>query len=220
VRKHSSPLGRSGSCPCDMKIICVARSYRLHAQEMGSAPPAQPVFFLKPRTAWAVSGEVPYPPFTQRLEYETELVFRIAKGGSRLTPERAVSYVDALTVGIDFTARDLQAQLKDQRLPWEMAKAFDGSAWWGAWLPIPENWTDIPFRLYRGVQLLQEGYGRDLLFTLGALLAAASQYFTLEPGDVLFTGTPAGVGVVMPGDELRALFGEKEVGRVRIVSSF
>lgn len=203
-----------------MKIICVARSYRLHAQEMGSAPPAQPVFFLKPRTAWAVSGEVLYPPFTQRLEYETELVFRVARGGAHLTRDRAASYVDAMTVGIDFTARDLQAHLKAQGLPWEMAKAFDASAWWGAWLAIPDDWQNIPFRLYRGEQLLQEGYGRDLIFSLGELLAAASQYFTLEPGDVLFTGTPAGVGTVMPGDELQAFFGEKEVGRVRIVSSF
>lgn len=202
-----------------MKIICIARSYRLHAQEMGATPPEAPVFFLKPRTAWAVSGEVPYPPFTQRLEYETELVFRIARGGSNLHPDSAAGYVDALSVGIDFTARDLQAQLKAKGLPWEMAKAFDSSAWWGAWLPVPDGWREVPFRLYRGGQLLQEGYGRDLLFSLEEIIAAASQYFTLEPGDVLFTGTPAGVGPVQPGDELQAFFGEKPVGTVHIGAS-
>lgn len=199
-----------------MKIICVARSYPLHAQEMGAFPPDKPIFFLKPRTAWAVSGEIGYPPFTQRLEYETELVFRISRGGSRLTPEVAERCVDALTVGIDFTARDLQAELKAKGLPWEMAKAFDGSAWWGAWLPISIDWAHIPFRLYRRGNLLQEGYGRDLLFSLGEIIAAASQYFTLEPGDVLFTGTPAGVGSVDKNDELQAWFGDKMVGEVFI----
>lgn len=199
-----------------MKIICIARSYRLHAQEMGTAPPEAPVFFLKPRTAWAVSGEIRYPTFTQRLEYETELVFRIAKGGSELPPHQAINHVDAISVGIDFTARDLQTHLKAKGLPWEMAKAFDGSAWWGAWLPIPDGWQNIPFRLYRKGQLLQEGYGREMIFPLGEIIAAASRYFTLEPGDVLFTGTPAGVGPVQPDDELQAFFGEKSVGTVYI----
>ncbi|MCS7297033.1 MAG: fumarylacetoacetate hydrolase family protein [Bacteroidia bacterium] len=201
-----------------MKIICIARSYPLHAAEMGTSPPQKPIFFLKPSTAWAASGEVLYPPFTQRLEYETELVFRIARSGRWLSPEKAQRVVDALTVGIDFTARDLQAELKAQGLPWEMAKAFDHSAWWGAWLPIYPEWKDIPFQLYRGETLLQIGYGRDLLFSLEEIVAAASHYFTLEPGDVLFTGTPAGVGPVYPEDALRACFGEREVGRVYVRS--
>lgn len=114
-----------------MKVLCVARNYPLHAQEMGSAVPSQPIFFFKPATAWAASGEVIYPPFTQRLEYEVELVFRLGRGGRSISETEAMQYVDAITVGIDFTARDLQATLKAHGYPWEMAKAFDGSAWWG-----------------------------------------------------------------------------------------
>ncbi|MCX8112456.1 MAG: fumarylacetoacetate hydrolase family protein [Bacteroidia bacterium] len=195
-----------------MKIICVARSYPLHAQEMGALPPEKPIFFLKPRSAWAVSGEIIYPAFTQRLEYETELVFRVARSGAHLQPQQAVEYVDAITVGLDLTARDLQSELKSKGLPWEMAKAFDGSAWWGAWLPIPDGWEDVPFKLYRDSILLQVGYGRDLLFSLGEIIAAASRFFTLEPGDVLFTGTPAGVGPVQREDTLHVFFGDKQVG--------
>lgn len=202
-----------------MKILCVARNYPLHAKEMGAAPPEKPVFFLKPSTAWAASGEVVYPPFSQRLEYEVELVFRLGRGGKNVPVEKAVALVDALTVGIDFTARDLQADLKAQGLPWEMAKSFDGSAWWGAWLPFTADWPEKPFRLLRGETLLQEGYGRDMLFSLPALIAEASRYFTLEPGDVLFTGTPAGVGPVAVGDHLQVFFGDTLVGEVWIRSA-
>ncbi|MCS6896233.1 MAG: fumarylacetoacetate hydrolase family protein [Bacteroidia bacterium] len=197
-----------------MKIICVARSYPLHAREMGAAPPERPIFFLKPSTAWLAGGELRYPSFTQRLEYETELVFRIAKTGNQIPPSEAETYLDAVTVGIDFTARDLQSELKAKGLPWEIAKAFDGSAWWGVWLPLRADWKDIPFRLYRQGTLLQEGYGRDLLFSLSDIVTAASQYFTLEAGDILFTGTPAGVGLVQREDELEAFFGEQSVGKV------
>jgi 2-keto-4-pentenoate hydratase/2-oxohepta-3-ene-1,7-dioic acid hydratase in catechol pathway len=202
-----------------MKIICVARNYAQHAAEMRAELPAAPIFFLKPATAWARSGEVPFPPFTGRLEYEAELVFRIGQGGRHLSPREITEVVDALTVGIDFTARDLQARLKAEGLPWEMSKAFDGSAWWGLWCPIPPDWENIPFRLYRGETLLQEGYGRQMIFSVGELIAAASRYFTLEPGDVLFTGTPAGVGPTYIGDTLRAFWGETCVGEVYIVKS-
>ncbi|MEN3040204.1 MAG: fumarylacetoacetate hydrolase family protein [Bacteroidia bacterium] len=201
-----------------MKIICVARSYALHAQEMGTRPPEKPIFFLKPSTAWLASGELEYPPFTQQLEYETELVFRVAKTGRRVPFSEAESYVDAITVGIDFTARDLQGELKSKGLPWEMAKSFDGSAWWGMWLPLRVDWKDVPFRLYRRGHLLQEGYGRELLFSLGTMIAAASEYFTLEAGDVFFTGTPAGVGAVQREDELEAFWGEICVGKVYVRS--
>jgi len=202
-----------------MKIICVARNYALHAAEMGSNPPAAPVFFLKPSTAWVRGTEVPLPPFGGRLEYEAELVFRIARGGSQLSPQSLTDVVDAITVGIDFTVRDLQARLKAEGLPWEMAKAFDHSAWWGLWCPVTPDWETTPFRLFRGDTLLQEGYGKDMIFSVPELIAAASRYFTLEPGDVLFTGTPAGVGPVYPGDVLRAFLGETFVGEVCIVNS-
>lgn len=202
-----------------MKIVCVARNYALHAQEMGTPPPQRPVFFLKPSTAWAASGEIPYPSFSERLEYEVELVFRLSRGGRPRCVEEALSFCDAITVGIDFTARDLQAQLKAQGLPWEMAKAFDGSAWWGAWLPIPPDWPSRPFRLYRGSHLLQEGRGQDMLFPLPQLLMEAGRYFSWEPGDVLFTGTPPGVGPVAPGDALQVYFDQLCLGEVWIVSS-
>lgn len=200
-----------------MKILCVARNYALHAKEMGAGVPSRPIFFLKPATAWAASGEVQYPPFSQRLEYEAELVFRLGRGGRAISETAAWEYVDALTVGVDFTARDLQADLKAQGYPWEMAKAFDGSAWWGAWLPLRADWAEVPFRLMRQGALLQEGYGREMLFSVARLLAEASQYFTLEPGDVLFTGTPAGVGPTARGEVLQAFFGDSCVGEVYIV---
>lgn len=200
-----------------MKVLCVARNYPLHAQEMGAAVPNQPIFFFKPATAWAASGEVIYPPFTQRLEYEVELVFRLGRGGRSISETEAMQYVDAITVGIDFTARDLQATLKAHGYPWEMAKAFDGSAWWGAWLPLRPDWAEVPFRLQRGETLLQEGYGRDMTFSVARLLAEASQFFTLEPGDVLFTGTPAGVGPTARGEVLQAFLGDTCVGEVYIV---
>lgn len=200
-----------------MKIVCVARNYPLHAQEMGAGVPSRPIFFLKPATAWAASGEVRYPAFTQRLEYEVELVFRVGRGGRAIPAEEAMRYVDALTVGIDFTARDLQATLKAQGYPWEMAKAFDNSAWWGAWLPLRPDWAAVPFRLQRNGTLLQEGYGQDMTFSLAELLAEASQYFTLEPGDVFFTGTPAGVGPTARGEVLQAFYGDSCVGEVYIV---
>ncbi len=200
-----------------MKIICIARNYPLHAREMGAAVPPAPIFFLKPATAWARSGEISLPPFTSRLEYEAELVFRLGHGGRNVTPTEALGLVDAMSVGIDFTARDLQARLKAEGLPWEMAKAFDESAWWGLWLPIAADWTERPFQLYRADTCLQEGYGRDMIFSLGEILAVASRYFTLEPGDVLFTGTPAGVGQVYPGDVLRAYWDSTLLGEVYIL---
>ncbi|MCX7606558.1 MAG: fumarylacetoacetate hydrolase family protein [Bacteroidia bacterium] len=200
-----------------MKIICVARNYPLHAKEMGSEPPSQPLFFLKPSTAWAASGEIPYPLFTQQLEYEGELVFRIAKSGKSISPSDAMGWVDALTVGIDFTARDLQAKFKKEGLPWDMAKGFDNSAWWGAWLPIPPGWEALPFSLQKNGKTVQKGTGKEMIFPLPRLLSEASQYFSLEPGDVLFTGTPAGVGPISRGDILKAFWGEQVVGEVRII---
>jgi 2-keto-4-pentenoate hydratase/2-oxohepta-3-ene-1,7-dioic acid hydratase in catechol pathway len=200
-----------------MKIICVARNYALHAAEMKAEVPAAPIFFLKPATAWARSGEVPVPPFTARLEYEAELVFRIAQGGRNLAPRTLTEIVDAVTVGIDFTARDLQARLKAEGLPWEMAKAFDHSAWWGLWCPLTPEWENTPFRLFRNETLLQEGYGKDMIFSVEELLAAASRYFTLEPGDVLFTGTPAGVGPTYAGDVLQTYWGETCVGEAYVL---
>jgi len=201
-----------------MKIICVARNYAQHAAEMQALPPPAPIFFLKPATAWARGGEVSIPPFSSRLEYEAELVFRVARGGRNLKPIDLSEVVDALSVGIDFTARDLQARFKSEGLPWDMAKAFDESAWWGLWRPIPPDWEQRPFRLLRHHTYLQEGYGRDMLFSVLELIAAASRYFTLEPGDVLFTGTPAGVGPVYSGDKLSVFFGDECLGEVAILS--
>ncbi|MCS6790912.1 MAG: fumarylacetoacetate hydrolase family protein [Bacteroidia bacterium] len=201
-----------------MKIICVARNYPLHAREIGAALPERPIFFIKPATAYAASGIVSYPTFSQQLEYEAELVFRIVQRAKNISSENALSIVDAITVGIDFTARDLQTQLKQQGLPWEMAKAFDGSVWWGTWQPTPPDWENIPFRLFREKHLLQEGYGRDMLFPLSRLLAEASQYFTLEPGDVFFTGTPHGVGKVLPSDSFSVYLGDSLVGKVQVQS--
>ena len=189
-----------------MKIVCVGRNYALHAQELGNALPTEPVIFLKPETALLPArATAPIPSFTQDLHYECELVIRIGKEAKNVTPEAAGDYIDAVTLGIDFTARDLQEELKKKSLPWERAKAFDGSAAVGDFLPAGDfpNLQDLHFTLTKNDQPAQQGHTGDMIFTVAALLSYVSRYFTLQAGDLLFTGTPAGVGPVKSGDTLR-----------------
>ncbi|MGQ9862915.1 MAG: fumarylacetoacetate hydrolase family protein [Bacteroidia bacterium] len=199
-----------------MKIVCIGRNYLLHAQEMGSELPREPIFFLKPLTALAPDGEVPYPPFTQELHYEAELVFRIGRAGKNIPQEKAFSHLDAITVGIDFTARDIQTALKRQGLPWEKAKAFDRSAYVGAWHPIPPQWDTIPFVLKKNAHKVQEARGKDMIFSPAFLVSHISQFIQWEAGDYLFTGTPAGVGPLSPQDHLTLYWGNHLVGEVFI----
>jgi len=188
-----------------MKIVCVGRNYVAHARELGNEVPSDPVIFIKPATALS-SPDNPFsiPSFSNEIHYECELVLRIAKPVRQLKKEETLSCVDAITAGIDFTARDLQQQLKEKGLPWEKAKAFDGAAVVGTWMPIDQfpNKKDIHFCLYKNRAIVQQASTAQMIFDFETLLSHISMYFTLEPGDLVFTGTPAGVGPVEPGDVL------------------
>ena len=188
-----------------MKIFCIGRNYADHAKELNNPVPTEPLIFMKPPTALLVSNKpFFYPDFTQDLHYEGEIVLRVAKNGRSVQPEFAYRYYDAVAFGIDFTARDLQDQLKKKGQPWEIAKGFDGSAPISRFLLLAElpNVQDIHFQLKKNGEVVQDGHTRDLIFAFDTLICHISKYFTLLKGDYIFTGTPAGVGPVQPGDLL------------------
>lgn len=188
-----------------MKIFCIGRNYTEHARELGHDVPEDPVVFMKPRTA-LLRPHLPfyYPEFTNELHYETELVIRIAKNGRYINRRYAYQYYDAVTVGIDFTARDLQNELMHKGLPWEKAKGWDSSAIMGEWRPISNfvNRKDITFSLQKNGETVQVGNSSKMIHSFETIVAHVSKFFTLNIGDVIYTGTPAGVGEVLPGDEL------------------
>ncbi|WP_143307642.1 fumarylacetoacetate hydrolase family protein [Chitinophaga vietnamensis] len=195
-----------------MKIICVGRNYAEHAKELKNEIPAAPVVFMKPKNALLQNNHpFYYPEFTTNLHYECELVLRVSKNGKHVQEKFADKYYDQLSVGIDFTARDLQEQQKAKGLPWEIAKSFDNSAIVGKFLPItPEmDLGNINFSLYKNKTLVQEGNTKDLLFNFNHLVSYISRFFTLNIGDLIYTGTPAGVGPAEIGDNFEA-FIEKE----------
>ena len=188
-----------------MKIVCVGRNYVAHARELGNEVHTDPVIFIKPETSLLPpDSSFSIPAFSNEIHYECELVLRIARRAQAITKEDAAGYYDAITAGIDFTARDLQQQLKEKGLPWEKAKAFDGAAVLGVWMPADRfrNKRDIHFCLYKNKAIVQQASTSQMIFDFDTLLSHISQYFTLEPGDLVFTGTPAGVGPVEPGDVL------------------
>ncbi len=195
-----------------MKIICVGRNYEEHARELNNAVPANPVIFLKPKTALLLPDRpCYYPEFTNDLHYEAELVVKINRNGKFIKERFAEKYYDMVTIGIDFTARDIQEQLKSKGLPWEIAKAFDGSAAIGKF--IPKEGLDLDqnlnFSLMRNGEIVQLGNTRDMIFKINQIIEYASRYFSLNTGDLIFTGTPAGVGSVKIGDKLEG-FIERE----------
>ena len=189
-----------------MKIICIGRNYADHAKEMNAALPTEPIYFLKPDTALLKEGDFYYPNFTKDLHFECELVVKIDKVGKHIDPRFAHKYYSQLTLGIDFTARDLQQQCKEKGLPWEPAKGFDHSAPIAAeWLAIADyNLQELEFKFYQNEELRQIGRPKDFIFQIDELISYVSRFITLKTGDLLFTGTPAGVGPVQIGDELRA----------------
>jgi 2-keto-4-pentenoate hydratase/2-oxohepta-3-ene-1,7-dioic acid hydratase in catechol pathway len=196
-----------------MKIICVGRNYAEHAQELQNEVPRDPVLFLKPETA-IILPRNPFfiPDFSEDVHYEAELVVRINRLGKHIPREFARKYYDQITVGIDFTARDLQAKLKEKGLPWEKAKAFDGSAAVGRFVKLealPDQ-QHIEFSLKQNGETRQEGNSAMMLFDIDQLIAYISTFFTLKIGDLIFTGTPAGVGKVVQNDRLEVfMFQEK-----------
>jgi 2-keto-4-pentenoate hydratase/2-oxohepta-3-ene-1,7-dioic acid hydratase in catechol pathway len=202
-----------------MKIICVGRNYAEHAKELGNAIPSEPVFFMKPKSA-LLQGHTPfyYPEFTNELHYECELVLRICKNGKYIQSKFASSYYNAITVGIDFTARDVQDELKKKGLPWEKAKAFDNSAAVGTFIDIkPDlNKKNINFSLQMNGELKQKGNSADMLFSFDSIIEHASNYFSLNIGDLIFTGTPAGVGECVVGDEIDCYFENQKLLSVEV----
>jgi 2-keto-4-pentenoate hydratase/2-oxohepta-3-ene-1,7-dioic acid hydratase in catechol pathway len=196
-----------------MKIFCIGRNYVDHAKELNNPVPSEPLVFMKPNTALLLADRpFYYPDFTQDLHYEGEIVLRICKNGRSVQPEFADRYIDAVAFGIDFTARDLQDKLKAKGQPWEIAKGFDRSAPLSQFIPIEKlkNPQDIHFQLKKNGTVVQDGHTSDLIFPFETLIVHLSRYFTLQKGDYIFTGTPAGVGPVQIGDVLEGFIeGEK-----------
>jgi 2-keto-4-pentenoate hydratase/2-oxohepta-3-ene-1,7-dioic acid hydratase in catechol pathway len=203
-----------------MKIICIGRNYGAHAKELGNELPQEPVFFCKPDSAILPKGNPLYiPEWTKDLHYEVELVYRIHRLGKNIDQAHASRYYDAVSLGIDFTARDVQEAQKQARLPWEKAKAFDGSAVISShWLDIqaPEKMEELHFRLDKNGETVQRGNSSDMIFSIDAIIAYVSQFMTLKIGDLIFTGTPAGVGPVQIGDVMKGYLGEQEMFQVKI----
>lgn len=197
-----------------MKIICIGRNYAEHAKELGNDVPDEPVVFMKPKSA-LLQAHTPfyYPEFTNELHYEAELVLRVCKNGKYIQERHSSNYYNGITVGIDFTARDLQDEAKKKGLPWEKAKAFDNSAAVGKFIDIsPElNKKNINFSLLKNKEVMQKGNSGNMLFSFDAIISHISNYFSLNIGDIIFTGTPAGVGECVVGDELEVLLEDKSL---------
>ncbi len=188
-----------------MKIICIGRNYAAHAKELGNDVPDEPVIFMKPKSALQKSNAAfIYPEFSNDLHYECELVLRVSKNGATIPLAKAGTYYDAITVGYDFTARDIQEDCKKKGLPWEKAKAFDQSAAVGQFVETKEipDLGNINFKLLKNGTAVQVGNTANMLFSFNTLIVHISRYFTLNIGDLIFTGTPAGVGECLPGDVL------------------
>jgi len=186
-----------------MKIICIGRNYREHAKELNNAVPTAPVVFMKPATALIRDNKAFFhPEFSKDIHYEAEVVLKIGKNGKYIHPAFAKEYIQAVTVGIDFTARDLQQQQKEKGLPWEIAKAFDGSAVVGNFIPVEElgDLTALHFSLNKNNETVQSGFTGDVLFDFTTIICYVSQFFTLQMGDLIYTGTPVGVGKINIGD--------------------
>ena len=197
-----------------MKIICVGRNYAEHARELKNEVPSEPVFFMKPDTAVLQQGRAFYiPSFSKDVHFEGELVLRICKEGKQIAGEFAARYYDAVTVGIDFTARDVQQRQKEKGLPWEPAKAFDGSAAVGEWVALHDAAAAAPIRfsLKRNGETVQESSSEEMIFAFSTILSFVSRYVTLRKGDLVFTGTPAGVGPVAAGDVFTGYLGGRQV---------
>jgi 2-keto-4-pentenoate hydratase/2-oxohepta-3-ene-1,7-dioic acid hydratase in catechol pathway len=197
-----------------MKIICVGRNYAAHAKELNNAVEEEPVIFLKPDTALLSNNQDFYlPDFSNDIHYETEVVVKINKAGKHIDEKFAHRYYDSISLGIDFTARDLQSMLKAKGLPWERAKAFDGSAVIGSFLPLADvgMMSDLNFSMNLNGQQVQSANTSEMVFSVDKVIAFVSRFITLKTGDLIYTGTPQGVGKVNVGDNLVGFLGDKEL---------
>ncbi len=197
-----------------MKILAIGRNYSDHAKELNNPVPSEPVVFMKPDTALLREGKAFYhPDFSNDIHYEVELVVKIGKEGKHISEKFAMNYIESIGIGIDFTARDLQENCKQKGLPWEIAKAFDHSAPIGAFLPLSsfEDIKNISFSLMKNDTLVQKGNSSDMIFSFEQIISYLSKRFTLKKGDLIYTGTPAGVGKINIGDHFDAYIGEEKL---------
>lgn len=202
-----------------MKIICIGRNYADHIKELDNAKPTDPVIFLKPDTAILLKKQPFFiPEFSNEVHHEVELLVRINKIGKHIDQKFAHKYYDEIGLGIDFTARDLQAELKEKGLPWEKAKAFDGSAVIGKFIEKEQfkDVNNINFSLERNGNTVQNGNSMLMMWKIDALIEYISKYFTLKIGDIIFTGTPAGVGKVEANDVLKGFIEETEMFSIKV----
>jgi len=202
-----------------MKIICIGRNYVMHAKELNNPVPEKPVFFMKPETALLLKNRPFFhPDFSNDIHYEVELVFRINKVGKYIQEKFAHTYYNQLAIGIDLTARDIQSECKAKGLPWEIAKAFDSSAPLSEFISIDEfkSVNDIQFSLNKNGEEVQHGNSGDMLFNIDKIIAYVSQFVTLKIGDLIYTGTPAGVGKIAVGDEFEAFIEGKSMLKMRV----
>ena len=202
-----------------MSIFCIGRNYVAHAQELGNEVPTSPVIFMKPSTALLTDGKnFSIPSFSNDLHYEGELVLRVSKQGKKLKAVNVIDYCDAISVGIDFTARDLQSKLKEKGLPWEKAKAFDDSAILGKWVPLTTAILENPIRfsLHKNGNMVQDGDSSLMIFSFATILESLTEYFTIYPGDLIYTGTPVGVGPTLKGDVFEGYFEANQVFSVKV----
>jgi acylpyruvate hydrolase len=202
-----------------MKIICIGRNYVKHAQELNHDVPKEPVFFMKPDSA-LLKDNKPFflPDFSQEIHYEIELVIKIGRLGKNIEAKFAHRYYDEIGLGIDFTARDIQRQLIEKGLPWEKAKAFDSSAVLGKFLPKEElgDMGQILFSLNKNGEVVQSGSSSLMIFPFDTIIEHVSKYVTLKIGDLIYTGTPAGVGPVAIDDRLEGYIGEKKMFDIQV----
>jgi acylpyruvate hydrolase len=190
-----------------MKIVCIGRNYAEHAKELNNPVPTEPLFFIKPDSAILRNNDPFYlPDFSDDIHYEAEIYVRIHKKGKNIDEKYALKYYAEIGIGIDLTARDVQQRCKEKGLPWEKAKGFDGSAPLSETVPLSDfkDIQDIRFELHLNGEVVQQGWTGDMIFPVNRIIAEASKYFMLKIGDLIFTGTPAGVGRLKAGDRLEA----------------
>lgn len=201
-----------------MKILCIGRNYKKHAEELGNKVPKEPVIFMKPDSAILRQRDAFYiPDFTNEVHYEAEIVVKLNRLGKKIQKKFAHKYYAQFTLGIDFTARDVQSELKAKGLPWEKAKAFDSSAVCGTWLDVEGyDLTNLEFELHKNGEVVQKGNTANMIFPIDALIEHCSQYFMLKIGDQIFSGTPEGVGPVKSGDVLEGYIQGQKVLNVRV----
>ena len=203
-----------------MKVIAVARNYADHAKELNNPVPTEPIIFMKPASSVVLDGEPFYiPDFSKEIHYEAEIVLHLCKNGRQVKEKFAADYYDNITLGVDFTARDLQKKQKETGLPWEIAKSFDKSAPIGEWIPKSEfpDLYNIGFSLKKNGNVVQEGNTGAMLFRFEPLIVYTSQFFTLNIHDIFFTGTPPGVGAITKGDHLEGFIENRKVFDCRIM---